>query len=171
MVGMKAFICTVSSILLFLTACNSSVESYKLMYEGYVKELSDSSRYFGRTDYKGGNVIAADFITQEIRKLGLDVMEQDFTYPKNTMHGALSFSVDGREYEFSKEFVVKEFSSSKNATMDIYFLPDEYLTTKKDQFYQHLNSGNYLNSFVAFDFARWRTMLPVIQRRRAAQSF
>ncbi len=153
MVGMKTFICTVSSILLFLTACNSSVESYKLMYEGYVKELSDSSRYFGRTDYKGGNVIAADFITQEIRKLGLDVMEQDFTYPKNTMHGALSFSVDGREYEFSKEFVVKEFSSSKNATMDIYFLPDEYLTTKKDQFYQHLNSGNYLNSFVAFDFA------------------
>ena len=120
MVGMKTFICTVSSILLFLTACNSSVESYKLMYEGYVKELSDSSRYFGRTDYKGGNVIAADFITQEIRKLGLDVMEQDFTYPKNTMHGALSFSVDGREYEFSKEFVVKEFSSSKNATMDIY---------------------------------------------------
>ena len=69
MVGMKTFICTVSSILLFLTACNSSVESYKLMYEGYVKELSDSSRYFGRTDYKGGNVIAADFITQEIRKL------------------------------------------------------------------------------------------------------
>ncbi len=152
---MKRFFYLTIVLLLLLQSCSPSVDKYKIMYQGYVKELSDSAKYYGRTDYMGGNVKAADFIAQEIKKLGLEVMEQDFTYPKNTMHGTLSFSVDGKEYAFCKEFVVKEFSSGKNATMDIYYLPDEYLTTKKDQFYSHLNSGEFQNSFVAFSFSKF----------------
>lgn len=146
-------LCLPILIMLLVSACGPNVEHYKGMYEGYVKELSDGEKYFGRTDYNGGNVKAAEFISAEIQKLGLEVIKQGFTYPKNTMHGALSFSVDGKEYAFYKDYVVKEFSSAKNATMDIYYLPDEYLTSKKDQFYKHLNSGKFQNSFVAFDFA------------------
>ena len=51
--------------------------------------------------------------------MGFEWTNLNFTYPKNTMRGKVEFSVDGKEYVFTEDFIVKEFSTGKNATMDI----------------------------------------------------
>ena len=130
-------------------ACNSNPD-YKLLYEEHVKELSDP-KYFGRTDYNGGIDAAANYIRNSIEKIGFEWVDLPFSYPKNTMRGKVEFSVDGKEYVFTEDFIVKEFSTGKNATMEIYHLSDEYLKNK-EKFYSHLCSGEFKDKFVAFNF-------------------
>lgn len=138
-----------SSMALFL-ACGNNID-YKALYENHVKELSDP-KCFGRTDYNGGITVAADYIRDNIKRIGFEYENMPFTYNKNTMRGKVEFAVDGKEYVFVKDFIVKEFSSGKNCTMDIYYLPDKYLL-EKDKFYKHLCSGKFKDKFVAFDFS------------------
>lgn len=130
-------------------ACNSNPD-YKMLYEEHVKELSDP-KYFGRTDYNGGIDAAANYIRNSIEKIGFEWVDLPFSYPKNTMRGKVEFSVDGKEYVFTEDFIVKEFSTGKNATMEIYHLSDEYLKNK-EKFYSHLCSGEFKDKFVAFNF-------------------
>ena len=130
-------------------ACKPQAD-YKSLFEAHVKELSDP-KYAGRTDYDGGITAAADYIRTSIEKIGFEWTNLNFTYPKNTMRGKVEFSVDGKEYVFTEDFIVKEFSTGKNATMDIYHLDDEYLMDK-EKFYKHLCSGKFENKFVAFNF-------------------
>ncbi len=130
-------------------ACTQPTD-YKQLYEGHVKELSDP-KYYGRTDYNGGITAAADYIRNTIEEIGFEWTNLPFTYNKNTMRGKVEFSVDGKEYIFTEDFIVKEFSTGKHATMDIYHLDDEYLMDK-DKFYSHLCSGEFKEKFVAFNF-------------------
>ena len=87
----------------------------------------------------------------DIEKIGFEWVDLPFSYPKNTMRGKVEFSVDGKEYVFTEDFIVKEFSTGKNATMEIYHLSDEYLKNK-EKFYSHLCSGEFKDKFVAFNF-------------------
>lgn len=138
------------SVMTSFYACTQPA-NYKTLYEGHVKELSDP-KYFGRTDYNGGITAAANYIRTNIEKIGFKCVDMPFTYPKNTMRGKIEFSVDGKEYVFTEDFIVKEFSTGKNATMEIYHLPDEYLKDK-EKFYSHLCNGDFKNKFVAFNFS------------------
>lgn len=140
----------IAALCAVLVSCNNKTD-YKTLYEGHVKELSDP-KYAGRTDYNDGITSAAQYIKENISRMGCKAEELQFTYPKNTMRGKIGFWVDGREYIYAEEFMVKEFSPATNCTMEIYHLPDEYLLDK-EKFYKHLNSGKYANKFVAFDFS------------------
>ena len=137
------------TIMTSIFACKPQTD-YKALYEGHVKELSDP-KYAGRTDYNGGITAAADYIRTTIENMGFESANLNFTYPKNTMRGKVEFAVDGKEYVFTEDFIVKEFSTGANTTMDIYHLDDEYLMDK-EKFYKHLCSGKFANKFVAFNF-------------------
>lgn len=139
-------ISTMSTIM----ACSDTTD-YKSLFENHVKELSDP-KYFGRTDYNGGINGAADYIRANIERIGFDWADMPFTYNKNTMRGKVEFAVDGKEYIFTEDFIVKEFSTGKEATMEIYHLDDKYLMDK-EAFYKHLCSGKFKDKFVAFNFS------------------
>ncbi len=140
----------IAAMCLFTVSCSDNTD-YRKLYESHVKELSDP-KYYGRTDCNGGITAAAQYIRENIASMGLTSTDLNFTYPKNTMRGALEFYVDGNKRIYTEEYMVKEFSPSANATMGIYHLPDEYLADK-EKFYSHLNSGKYADKFVAFNFA------------------
>ena len=136
-------------VMISIFACEPKTD-YKTLYEEHVKELSDP-KYAGRTDYNGGITAAADYIRTTIENMGFEWTNLPFTYNKNTMRGKVEFAVDGKEYVFTEDFIVKEFSTGANTTMDIYHLDDEYLMDK-DKFYKHLCSGKFADKFVAFNF-------------------
>ena len=142
---------SIAAVVCFAASACSDKTDYKALYEGHVKELSDP-KYYGRTDYNDGITASAQYIKDCIASMGFAAEDLNFTYPKNTMRGDIKFSVDGKECVYTEEFMVKEFSPAANLSMDIYHLPDEYLTDK-DKFYKHLNSGKFADKFVAFDFA------------------
>ncbi len=144
---------TVMATAFICCACADNTD-YKALYEGHVKELS-SPKYNGRTDYKGGITAAADYIRGQVAAIGFESRDLNFTYPKNTIRGKIEFAVDGKPYVFCEDFVVKEFSTGKNATMDIYYLDDKYLANK-ETFQKHFEKGKFKNKFVAFDFALFK---------------
>ncbi|MFA6713062.1 MAG: hypothetical protein WCR82_04150, partial [Bacteroidales bacterium] len=47
---------------------------------------------------------------------------QPFFYPLNVMRGNMEFSVDGKKYEPTYDFIMKEFSTGKKGEFDVYYL-------------------------------------------------
>ncbi len=140
----------IMSMVLLSCSCADNTD-YKALYERYVKELSDPG-YYGRTDYNNGVTAAADYIRTQVAAMGFESTDLHFTYPKNTIREKIEFSVDGMPYTFCEDYIVKEFSTGKDATMDIYYLPEKYLENK-DAFQRHFEGGKFKDKFVAFDFA------------------
>jgi len=75
---------------------------------------------------------------------------QPFFYPLNVMRGNMEFSVDGKKYEPTYDFIMKEFSTGKKGEFDVYYLDESRYIPKS--FISFLNSGEFKNSFVVIDF-------------------
>src|SRR4051812_23466710 len=83
--------------ILFLIAFTSSL--YCIADSLYVKRITDtlaSQAFFGRGYLKNGMGMAADFISSEMRSMGLQVQKQQFSYPVNTFPAKTFFTVDNK---------------------------------------------------------------------------
>lgn len=171
---MKRFSLLISTLIimsLILNSCSSKMDlsHYKSYYHEILKELS-SEKYMGRSEYNKGAEQSAEYIMEQIKKIGLAPVPghdyfQPFEFPLNVMWGEVEFAVDGKPLKVIDEFILKEFSSGKKGTYDLYYLEEEHYT--KDGFVKHLNSGKFDNKFVVLDFEMFWDKLNIIKGEEA----
>lgn len=79
------------------------------------KTLSDSA-FHGRGYIKGGDSLAANWIANEFKKIGLKPLKksffQSFSFPVNTFPSDIHLSINGRELILGKEYIPNEASGS-----------------------------------------------------------
>ncbi len=120
----------------------------KKAYEKYVKELSNTSLY-GRSDYMDGSSNAMRYIIDNLN-VSASYSLQLFDFSMNTFRGNMEVYIDGKKLKLFSDYVVKEFSTGRVGTFNLYYLDREFYNPQK--FAQYLNQDQFSNSFIVIDF-------------------
>lgn len=120
----------------------------KAVYEKIVKDLS-SVGFNGRSDYMDGSANAMKYIIDNLN-VNASYSLQLFDFPMNTFRGNMEVYVDGKKFELFSDYVVKEFSTGRTGTFNLFYLDKEFYNTQK--FAQYLDQDQFSNSFIVIDF-------------------
>ena len=111
------------SVIMIMGMVSCADRAYVETFDKVVKEFSSES-FYGRNNYDNGEKRAADYIVAKFNELCVSDFVvapkmQSFSYPLNVMRGAMAFAVDGKRYEPTYDFVVKEFSPTFKGTLPV----------------------------------------------------
>ncbi|MDA3910656.1 MAG: M28 family metallopeptidase [Bacteroidales bacterium] len=95
-----------------------------------VKTLS-SEQYFGRGYTKQGVQLAADYLEQEMKTIGLtpflDSYTQDLSYVVNVFPGAYSLKLDNKTFQAGTDYIISPDCGNINGEFEIYEIPLQIL--------------------------------------------
>ncbi len=96
----------------------------------YVRKIVttlSSEKYFGRGYTKQGVQLAADFLEQEMKSIGLtpfnDKYRQDLSYVVNVFPGAYNLKLDDKTYQPGTEYIISPDCGSIKGNFEIYEIP------------------------------------------------
>lgn len=117
-----------------------------------VNELS-SPEYFGRGYTNKGDSLAADYIANQLKRLGINPIEkayfQHFEMDINTYTGHPSLKIAGKDLQVSRDWVPYPSSPSIHGTFPVLWISKKDLTHKKA--FQQLCKQDFANSFITLD--------------------
>ena len=120
----------------------------RTLYEKYVKDLSDNA-FYGRSEYMDGSSNAMRYIIDNLN-VNASYSLQLFDYPMNTFRGNMEAYIDGKKLKLFSDYVVKEFSTGRVGTFNLFYLDRDFYNPQK--FIQYLNQDQFSNSFIVIDF-------------------
>ena len=126
-------------IALLLSTCFAfSYWGQQVDFRAYTKQLC-SPAFHGRGYVNQGDSIAAAYISQQFKKIGLLPIEgsyfQSFSFPVNTFPGKMLVYTESDTLRPGIDFLVAPNSSGRKGTLNLtYFTPDELLSIRKSTF-------------------------------------
>lgn len=110
---------------------STPAEAQDTLYARQVLERLSSPQFYGRGYSYKGDSIAAAYIRNELKRLGVkplgDNYYQPYTFSAFSMEGPLSLSVNGETLQPFKDYRVAPFSASTFGTFDVITVPPELL--------------------------------------------
>lgn len=144
-----------SLILLLFTCFNFLLFAQKEEGQQWCKTLSDRS-FFGRGYVKSGDSLAAAYITDEFKRLGVQPLGksyfQSFDFRVNTFPTDIQLIINGRELQLGKEYIPNEESGAfsgewKFRTITVSDLINhKSLTNIRDSLIQKKYNGIVINT-------------------------
>lgn len=124
---MKRIVIAICILICFQNLLSAQDTSY---VRKIVKTLS-AEKYFGRGYTKQGVQLAADFLEEEMKNIGLspfqDNYKQDMSYVVNVFPGAYNLKLDNNSYQAGTEYIISPDCGNINGTFEIYEVPMRFL--------------------------------------------
>jgi len=118
-------------------------------------EILTSPNYHGRGYVKDGCGKAADYLADEMQKIGLkkigDDYFQNFEFDVNTFPGKLSVKLDNQKLEPGLDYLIGPASPDINETYQLY-LPDSVLLNDTTAFKKIMKSDDFSNKMLVVDY-------------------
>ncbi|MDD4149383.1 MAG: M28 family peptidase [Bacteroidales bacterium] len=118
-------------------------------------EILTSPNYHGRGYVKDGCGKAADYLADEMQKIGLkkigDDYFQNFEFDVNTFPGKLSVKIDNQKLEPGVDYLIGPASPDINGTYQLY-LPDSVLLNDTTAFKKIMKSDDFSNKMLVVDY-------------------
>jgi aminopeptidase YwaD len=122
------------------------------MYKSVIFELSQK-KYYGRGYYKDGDIKAGEYIKAQFEILGalpVGSYFQPFSFPVNVFHGKMKMSVDNKNLEPAKDFVMREYSSGIKGEYGLFYI--DTTNFNFEIFKNEIEKPEHKNSFIVVDF-------------------
>ncbi|MES2651226.1 MAG: M28 family peptidase [Bacteroidota bacterium] len=98
------------SIVLIILTISNYVFAQDLSYTRKTLNTLTSLELWGRGYTNNGMAKAADFIEREFAKMGLNPVQQVFSFPVNSFHGAMNLTINGKKLIAGSDFIVYQAS-------------------------------------------------------------
>jgi aminopeptidase YwaD len=122
-------------------------------------KILTSKKFAGRGPSKNGVNIAADFLTQQFKTIGLKPISNDFAqsfqYSTNTFQGKVSVLLEGKKLTVGKDFILHAASGSGNGKYKIYAL-DSAVFFNEDSL-QHFLQKDWSQHVIAYP-SKWQKL-------------
>jgi len=146
------------SILILYCFCISSVLNAQNIDKTKQRiEKLTSPEFHGRGYVENGAGIAADYIAEEMKAIGLksfgDSYFQTFKYNVNTFPGKLKVKLDGKTLIPGEDYMIGPSSPSVNAKYEVY-LPDSILLNDTIAFVAALTKNDFSKKAFVLDYAQ-----------------
>ncbi|WP_354360359.1 M28 family peptidase [Pedobacter sp. UYP30] len=96
--------------LMFINLMAICAHAQDITYTKNVIDTLASAKYWGRGYTKGGMKLAADYLTNQFKEIGLEPLAEDFRqrfeYPVNTFPGKMSVTLNGKQLVPGQDFIV-----------------------------------------------------------------
>jgi aminopeptidase YwaD len=107
-----------------LMYCLVNADAQQLSFGKKIVDTLTSSYFWGRGYTNDGMKKAADFLMAEFKNYGLQPIDgknylQNFSYPVNTFPGKMEVSINGKELQPGKDFIVSAESKGNKAENDL----------------------------------------------------
>ena len=102
--------CVKKSFFLILLAFSNFAFAQDLAYAHKTLNTLTSPALWGRGYTKNGMAKAAEFIGKEFVKIGLNPVQQSFTFPVNTFPEVMDVTINGKKLTPGKDFIVGQAS-------------------------------------------------------------
>ncbi len=100
------------SIILIILAVSNYAFAQDLSYARKTLNTLTSSALWGRGYTNNGMAKAADFIEKEFIEMGLNPIQQAFSFPVNAFPGAMNLTINGKKLIPGSDFIVHQASKS-----------------------------------------------------------
>ncbi|MEA1874411.1 MAG: M28 family metallopeptidase [Bacteroidota bacterium] len=114
-----------------LCCFQSLLQAQDTSYVRKIIKTLTAEEYFGRGYTKQGVQLAADFLEQEMKSIGLspfqDNYKQDLSYVVNVFPSAYSLKLDDKTYQAGTEYIISPDCGNINEKFELYKVPIQFL--------------------------------------------